>query len=55
MPLTALAGRQAKPRHKPYKFFDVRGLFLLVNPTGSKLWRFKYHYGKKETQLSFGP
>lgn len=54
MPLTALAVRQAKPRHKPYKLFDERGLFLLGNPTGSKLWRFKYHYGKKEKQLSFG-
>ena len=55
MPLTALAVRQAKPKTKPYKLFDERGLFLLVNPTGSKLWRFKYHYGRKEKQLSFGP
>ena len=54
MPLTALAVRQAKPKTKPYKLFDERGLFLLVNPTGSKLWRFKYHYGRKEKQLSFG-
>jgi hypothetical protein len=29
MPLTALAVRQAKPRNKPYKLFDERGLFLL--------------------------
>lgn len=55
MPLTALAVRQAKPRKKPYKLFDERGLFLLVNPNGSKLWRFKYHYCRKEKQLSFGP
>ena len=55
MPLTALAIRQAKSRIKPYKLFDERGLFLLVNPSGSKLWRFKYHYGNKEKQLSFGP
>ncbi len=48
MPLTALAVRKAKPRDKPYKLFDERGLFLLVNPTGSKLWRFKYRFGKKE-------
>jgi hypothetical protein len=33
---------------------DERGLFLLVNPKGSKLWRFKYRYGNKEKQLSFG-
>ncbi len=55
MPLTALAVRQAKPRNAPYKLFDERGLFLLVNPKGSKLWRFKYHYANKEKQLSFGP
>ena len=55
MPLTALAVSQAKPRSRSYKLFDERGLFLLVNPTGSKLWRFKYHYGKKEKQLSFDP
>jgi len=52
MPLTALAVRRAKPRISPYKLFDERGLFLLVNPKGSKLWRFKYHYGNKEKQLS---
>ncbi len=52
MPLTALAVRKAKPRDKPYKLFDERGLFLLVNPTGSKLWRFKYRFGKKEKQLA---
>lgn len=55
MPLTALAVRQAKPRNKPYKLFDERGLFLLVKPNGSKLWRFRYHYCQKEKQLSFGP
>ncbi len=55
MPLTALAVRQAKPRNTPYKLFDERGLFLLINPKGSKLWRFKYQYGNKEKQLSFGP
>ena len=55
MPLTALKVRQAKPKDRPYKLFDERGLFLLVNPNGSKLWRFKYHYCQKEKQLSFGP
>jgi len=47
MPLTPLAVRQAKPRNAPYKLFDERGLFLLVKPKGSKLWRFKYCYRNK--------
>ena len=55
MRLTTLKVRQAKPKGRPYKLFDERGLFLLVNPTGSKLWRFKYQYASKEKQLSFGP
>lgn len=33
---------------------DGGGLFLLVKPNGSKLWRFKFHYNKKEKQISFG-
>lgn len=27
---------------KPYKTYDCDGLFLLVNPSGSKLWRWRY-------------
>jgi hypothetical protein len=29
-------------------------LFLLVNPSGSKIWRFRYKYTGKEKQISFG-
>ena len=29
---------------KPKKLFDGKGLYLLVMPTGSRLWRFKYFY-----------
>jgi hypothetical protein len=39
--LTALAIENAKPRDKPYKLSDGNGLHLLVEPTGSKLWRFR--------------
>jgi len=52
--LTALGVRQAKPRNKPYKLFDERGLFLLISPSSSKIWRFKYRYCGKEKQISFG-
>lgn len=42
MPLTDTAVRNAKPREKPYKVTDMQGLYLLVNPHGSKLWRLRY-------------
>jgi len=38
MKLTDLAIKAAKPRDKPFKLSDSHGLFLLVNPGGSKLW-----------------
>ncbi|NKI96617.1 integrase [Rhizobacter sp. SG703] len=34
--------------------FDAGGLFLLVQPTGSKLWRLKYRFGGKEKLLALG-
>ena len=39
MALTDTAVRNAKPKAKPYKVTDSQGLYLLVNPKGSKLWR----------------
>ena len=54
MPLTDTAIRQAKPDAKPYKLADEKGLFMLVNPSGSKLWRFKYRVEGKEKLLALG-
>jgi len=34
--------------------FDGGGLYLAVQPSGSKLWRLKYRYGGVESVLSFG-
>lgn len=34
--------RNAKPGLKPYKLADEKGLFLLIQPSGGMLWRFKY-------------
>jgi hypothetical protein len=42
MALTDTAIRTAKPKDKPYKVGDSQGLYLLVNPGGSKLWRVKW-------------
>ena len=52
--LTETAIRSAKPREKPYKLFDERGLYLLVAPTGGRLWRFRYRHGGKEKLLAVG-
>ena len=54
MPLSDASIRTAKSKDKPYKLADGKGLFLLVNPNGSKLWRFKYAYLGKEKSLSLG-
>lgn len=54
MPLTEIAAKNAKPREQAYKLSDAEGLFLLVQPNGTKLWRLKYRYGGKEKLLSFG-
>ncbi len=37
MPLTDTAIKKAKPSDKPVKLSDGKGMYLLVNPTGSKL------------------
>ena len=54
MPLSEVAVRKAKPAEKPYKLFDVNGLFLLVQPTGGKWWRYKYRFAGKEKMLAIG-
>lgn len=42
MALTDIAIKKAKSGAKPIKVSDEKGLYLLLNPTGSKLWRWKY-------------
>lgn len=54
MPLTDLKIRTAPPREKPYKMSDGRGLYLLVNSTGAKYWRWKYRINGREKVLAIG-
>jgi integrase len=54
MPLADIAIRNAKPQEKPVKLFDTGGLYLLVNPNGSRWWRLKFRYGGKEKLISLG-
>lgn len=54
MPLTDVACRTAQSIEKPYKLTDGGGLYLLIQPNGSKLWRYKYRFAGKEKTLSIG-
>ena len=54
MPLTDTAVRTAKSREKSYKLYDQKGLYLQVNPNGSKLWRLRYRTGEKESRAALG-
>jgi len=44
----------AEPTKKFKKLFDGSGLYLGIYPSGSKVWRQKYHYGGKEKNLTHG-
>ena len=54
VPLSDLQVSKAKPQAKQVTLFDGGGLFLLVTPSGGKLWRFKYRFDDKEKLLAFG-
>src|SRR3546814_12090474 len=54
MPLTETRLRALKPKDKPYKVADDRGLYIEVSPAGGKLWRFRYRIGPVEKKLSIG-
>ena len=54
MPLTDTAIRATKPSQKQQKLFDGSGLYLLLFPNGSKVWRFKYHFQGREKLISLG-
>ena len=55
-PLTNTEIEKAKPQASKYSLPDGQGLFLLIMPNGSKLWRFNYYkpITKKRTEMSFG-
>lgn len=46
--------RNVKPSANPFKVSDSYGLYLLVNPGGSRLWYLKYRINKKESRLGLG-
>ena len=42
--------RSIKPFDKPFKLTDSHGLYLLVNPDGSRLWYLKYRFNRKKSR-----
>jgi len=52
--LTAVKINAAKPAAKAYKLADSGGLYLLVQPSGAKLWRYKFRLGGVEGLDSLG-
>ena len=55
MPLSDTKIRSLKPKKKPYKVSDQGGLYISVQPHGSKLWRLKYRVNGREKSMSYGP
>ena len=53
-PMSEETVENASPREKQFVLFDGGGLYLLVTPSGGKLWYFKYRFDGKEKKISLG-
>lgn len=53
--LSDVALKAAKPKEKPYKLHDGEGLFLLIRPTGKKVWQMLYQHAGKHNTFTIGP
>jgi Arm DNA-binding domain len=54
MALTDLKIKASRPASKPYHLTDGHGLFLVIQPNGSKLWRWKYRFKGKFRLMALG-
>lgn len=54
MPLKDLEIRALKAQDRVYKRTDERGLYIEVQPSGSKLWRMKYTHLGKDKRIALG-
>jgi integrase len=52
--LTDTKVKNSKPKSKPFKLYDSEGLYLMVQPTGTKSWYFRYKFGDKLNQIHLG-
>jgi hypothetical protein len=54
MSLTDAKVRSLKTRKAQYKVSDSEGMYLLVSPSGGKLWRLAYRFHGKQKSLALG-
>lgn len=54
MKLNDIQLKNLHPQEKIYRVFDGQGLYIEVNPNGSKYWRLKYRIHNKERRLALG-
>jgi integrase len=54
MPLTDTKIKTAKAKEKPYKLTDAGGMYLLVNPNGSKYWQYRFRLNQKQGTYQIG-
>ena len=52
--LTYIQISAAKPRDKAWSLSDSQGLYLVIQPNGSKLWRFRYRFLDRQKTLHLG-
>ncbi|WP_434778954.1 tyrosine-type recombinase/integrase [Neisseria sp. Ec49-e6-T10] len=52
--LSNLTIRNAKPELKAYTLKDGNGLFLRIEPNGTKVWHFRFYWKDKQKLISFG-
>lgn len=52
--LTDLGIRRAKAKPSMYTLSDGRGLSLQIEPSGAKLWHFRFYWQGKQQRISFG-
>jgi hypothetical protein len=52
--LTSIRINAATPAAKARALSDSQGLYLVVQPNGSKLWRFRYRFLDRQKTLHLG-
>ena len=54
MALTDTRIRSLKPSERPYRKTDSGGLVLVIQPSGARLWRYRYRIAGKENMFAIG-
>jgi hypothetical protein len=52
--LTVMEVKNAKPKERPYKLTDGKGLFLYIAPSGKKTWRYRFSIAGTESTFVLG-